>query len=157
MLYEGFDKVNDWSIAGMLFLFEKYNGFGYRRNSIKIPSPYLWSFSNHYTKGKFSADGVYDPELVSKQAGTATILRRLAEMQVITFSDQQLNRIRLIRELGETVKYAPTIVNEDARRLQILLNEAGFPLLRDGKAGERTSNAYKQLTGKYLPGDARRK
>lgn len=157
LLYEGFDKVNDWSIAGMLFLFEKYNGFGYRRNSIKIPSPYLWSFSNHYTKGKFSADGVYDPELVSKQAGTATILRRLAEMQVITFSDQQLNRVRLIRELGETVRYAPNIVNEDARRLQVLLNEAGFPLLRDGKAGERTSNAYKQLTGKYLPGDARRK
>ena len=58
-------------------------------------------FQQSLYKGKFSADGVYDPELVSKQAGTATILRRLAEMQVITFSDQQLNRIRLIRELGE--------------------------------------------------------
>lgn len=157
LVFEGFDSVTEWSVPGLLFLFEKYNGFGYRRPGIKIPSPYLWSYSNHYTKGKFKTDGKYDPDLVSKQPGTAAILRRLAEKQAISFGDQQLNRIKAIKMLGEQVMFNTTnIVNEDARRLQILLNEVGFPLLRDGKAGEKTSNAYKQVSGKFLPGDPRR-
>jgi lysozyme family protein len=153
---DGFDKVTDWSVAGMLFLFEKYNGFGYRRPSIRIPSPYLWSYSNHYSKGKFSSDGVYDPNLISKQPGTATLLRRLAERQEITFGDQELNRLKALKELVAVVRFNPKVVNEDARRLQILLNDTGFPLLRDGKAGEKTSNAVKQLLGKFLQGDPRR-
>lgn len=156
LVYEGFDTVGDWTIPGILYLFEKYNGFGYRNRSINISSPYLWSYSNHYKKGKYAADGRYDPNLVSRQAGAATILRRLAEKQVISFTDQQLNRIKAIKVLGEQVMYAPGRINEDARRLQDLLNLVGFPLLRDGKAGERTSNAYKQVSNKYLPGDPRR-
>lgn len=153
---DGFDTVTDWSVAGMLFLFEKYNGFGYRRSSIRIPSPYLWSYSTHYTKGKFSSDGVFDPNLISKQPGTATLLRRLAERQEITFGDQQLNRLKALKELVAVVRFNPKVVNEDARRLQILLNAMGIPLLRDGKAGEKTSNAVKQLIGKFLQGDPRR-
>lgn len=101
-------------------------------------------------------DGKYDPNLVSKQPGTASILRRLAEKQVISFGDQQLNRIKAIKLLGETVLFLPNKVVEDARRLQVLLNEVGFPLLRDGKAGEKTSNAYKQVSGKFLKEDPRR-
>ena len=109
-----------------------------------------------YTKGKFESDGIFNPALVSKQPGTAVILRRLAELQAIDFADQGLNRIVIIKNLGETVKYLPNTIKEDARRLQTLLNEAGFPLLRDGKAGDNTSNAYKQVSGKFLSGDPRR-
>jgi lysozyme family protein len=153
---DGYDTWTDWSIPGQLYLFEKYNGFGYRRSNINIPTPYLWSYSNHYTKGKYASDGKYDPSLVSKQPGTASILRRLAEKQVIDFTDQRLNKIKLIKQLGELVVFAPSEVNEEARRLQVLLNEIGFPLLRDGKAGQNTSNAYKQASGKYLKADPRR-
>src|SRR5690606_1095776 len=53
------DKVTDWSVPHMLYLLEAYNGFGYRRRG--LPSPYLWSFSNIYDKGKFVADGKFDP------------------------------------------------------------------------------------------------
>jgi lysozyme family protein len=67
------DRVTDWSIPHMLYLLEGYNGFGYRRRG--LPSPYLWSFSNNYEKGKFVADGRYDPEAVSKQCGAALMLR----------------------------------------------------------------------------------
>lgn len=155
LLIEKLDKVTDWSIPGTLFVFEKFNGFGYRRKTIDIPSPYLWSYSNHYSKGKFKSDGVYDANLVSKQAGTATILRRLSEKQAIGFNDQQLDRIKAIKELGKIVLFNPDVINEDARRLQVLLNEVGFPLLRDGQAGEKTSNAYKQVSGKFLQGDPR--
>lgn len=153
---QGFNTITDWTIPGLLYLFEKYNGFGYRRRDISIPSPYLWSYSNHYTMGKYASDGKYDSTLVSKQPGTASILRRLAEKQVITFNDQQLNRIRAIKQMGEMAKFGPNVVNETARRLQDLLNEVGFPLLRDGMAGQNTSNAYRQVSGKYLPGDPRR-
>lgn len=75
--YEGLTTVKDWSLPQMLYLFEKYNGFGYRNKGIN--SPYLWSMSNHYTQGKYVADGRYDPNAVSKQAGAAIILYRVME------------------------------------------------------------------------------
>lgn len=70
---------NDWSIEAMLYRMEAFNGFGYRNPKINIPSPYLWSYSNHYTKGKYVADKKYDANAVSKQAGTAVILYRVLE------------------------------------------------------------------------------
>lgn len=113
-------------------------------------------FYQSLQQGKIRSDNKYDSELVSKQSGTATILRRLAEKQIISFGDQQLNKISMIKELREQVSFAPSVVNEEARRLQELLDEVGFPLLRDGKAGNKTSNAYKQASGRFLPGDPRR-
>lgn len=72
---------NHWDPAGCLYFLESYNGFGYHSKGIN--SPYLWSFSNHYTKGKYVADGHYDPNAVSKQCGAATILKKLQELKVI--------------------------------------------------------------------------
>ncbi len=73
---KGFHEVGDWSIPRMLYLLEKYNGFGYRMR--RVPTPYLWSFSNLYEKGKFVQDGRYDPEAVSKQCGAALMLKAVA-------------------------------------------------------------------------------
>lgn len=74
---EGHAGQRDWSLARTLWRFEGYNGFGYYPKGIN--SPYLWSFSNHYTKGKFVRDGVYDPAAVSKQCGAAAMLRALID------------------------------------------------------------------------------
>ena len=74
---EGLDKVTDWSIPHMLYLLEKYNGFGYRDK--KMATPYLWSFSNQYEKGKYVADGQFDPEAVSRQCGAAVMLKALLD------------------------------------------------------------------------------
>jgi lysozyme family protein len=74
----GLDKWSDWSISGVLYQFELYNGMGYRLYR-GILSPYLWSGSNHYVKGKYSHDGKYDPELVSKQLGCGVVLRRAGQ------------------------------------------------------------------------------
>jgi lysozyme family protein len=41
----------------------------------EVLTPYLWSFTNHYTKGKFVADGKFDANAVSKQCGAAAILK----------------------------------------------------------------------------------
>lgn len=73
--YMGYDKVTNWSIENCLVLFEKFNGMGYKKKG--VPSPYLWSFTTAYTKGKYVLDGKYDPEAVSKQPGTAAIMKGL--------------------------------------------------------------------------------
>jgi lysozyme family protein len=73
----GLSTVTDWSTAHMLYLLEKYNGFGYRK--MGKPTPYLWSFSNLYDKGKYVADGRFDPEAVSKQCGAAVMVKALID------------------------------------------------------------------------------
>jgi lysozyme family protein len=73
LTYMGYHDITDWSTPRMLFLLEKYNGFGYRMR--RAPTPYLWSFSNLYSKGKFVKDGNFDPEAVSKQCGAALMLK----------------------------------------------------------------------------------
>lgn len=74
---KGFDSWNEWTIAGALYQWERYNGFGYRKYHPETKSPYLWSFSNHYTKGKYVADGEWSESHVSKQCGAGTLLRAL--------------------------------------------------------------------------------
>jgi lysozyme family protein len=78
---KGFNEQVDWSIARALYRWESYNGFGYYGKNIN--SPYLWSFSNHYTKGKFTVDHKYDANFVSKQCGAGVILRALQEAGLV--------------------------------------------------------------------------
>ena len=77
---DGLASVTDWSIPHMLYLLEKFNGFGYRNK--RLPTPYLWSFSNHYEQGKYVADGQFDPQAVSLQCGAAVMIKALLEKGV---------------------------------------------------------------------------
>ena len=80
IVYEKIDRWTGWNRIDVWgYGFEKYNGFGYRNTRINIPSPYLWSYSNHYSKGKYCRDSVYCPNVVSSQAGAMTILKRFVE------------------------------------------------------------------------------
>ena len=82
LTYDGFADQADWSIARTLYRWESYNGFRSRKNGIN--TPYLWSFSNHYARGKFVADGVWDPNAVSKQCGAAVMLKALLDKGLVT-------------------------------------------------------------------------
>ena len=104
-------------------------------------------------KGKYSADGFYDPELVSKQVGAAVLMRRMSEQQLIVMGE--LDTISKIKSVGASVKYAPAKVDAKATELQTLLNSVGLPVRVDGKAGQRTSDGYFSISGKYLQGDPR--
>lgn len=70
-------NLEDWSLPNALARWEAYNGFGYRHRG--IPTPYLWSMSTIYTKGKYVSDGRFDPEAISRQCGAAVFLRGLFE------------------------------------------------------------------------------
>lgn len=73
--------ITDWSIPRIAYELERYNGFGYRRRSIGIASPYLWSKTNHYRAGKFISDGKWSAAAVSGQSGGMAILRVLMALE----------------------------------------------------------------------------
>lgn len=80
--YMKLDRWGDWSVAGALYQWEAYNGFGYRK--YQINSPYLWSFSNHYEQGRYVRDHVFDTGAVSNQCGAATLLRAMTNAGTVS-------------------------------------------------------------------------
>lgn len=82
---EGIDKVKDWSIPHCLYLWERYNGFGYFSKGIN--SPYLWSFTKLYTRGKYVEDGKYSATAISQQCGAAAMLLALIELKAVQTED----------------------------------------------------------------------
>ena len=158
---EGLNSVTDWTIPGLLYQLEKYNGFGYRTNHPEVLSPYLWSASNNYTKGKFVEDGKFDPDAVSSQLGAAVVIRRMAERQLIRF-DADGNPLLgnepepTIEDLEPLVSFSKTEASPDAATLQIAMDRfPGIFLKVDGIPGDRTSDAFKRVTGHFLAGDPR--
>jgi lysozyme family protein len=72
-----FRGLTSWTIERMLYEFEAYNGFGYRPHG--VPTPYVWSYSQYYTKGGYDSDGHWKPGYVSKQCGLAPLVQALAK------------------------------------------------------------------------------
>ena len=63
----GFDRPEDW-----LYFLENCDATTYRKYGIN--SPFLWNGTNHYTKGKFKADGKFYSEEVAKHIGAVPIM-----------------------------------------------------------------------------------
>lgn len=77
-----YDKMaqTDWeSLDDSLYRVERYNGTGYLRYHKDVPSPYLWSFTTIYTKGKYVSDGKWSSTAISKQCGVAAIWKLMME------------------------------------------------------------------------------
>jgi lysozyme family protein/peptidoglycan hydrolase-like protein with peptidoglycan-binding domain len=75
--------ISPWTVERIAFELEKFNGFGYRNHHPHVKSPYLWSFSNIYTCGKYIADGTWSETAVSAQCGAMTMLRYMIEQGAI--------------------------------------------------------------------------
>lgn len=157
--FDGFSGQQDWSLARTLYLMEKYNGLGYRLHHPNVLSPYLWCFTNHYTKGGYKGDGDWSDSYVNKQCGTATLLRRLAERREIEFAtDGNPTNADAANAWSRFagVRYDPNHYVALVEQLQHALNQIpGIHLREDGKAGKNTSDALKAVTGHYLTGDPR--
>ena len=138
----GLDRWKDWSVPGTLFELEGYNGFGYRDHHPDVPSPYLWSFSNHYTRGKYVADGRFSPTAVSQQCGAAVLLKRLAAAAPPNGRVTVVPGPRLLQLSN------PPVTGPDVKEAQQLLLhnpfgafDAGTP---DGEYGALTAGAVKR-------------
>jgi hypothetical protein len=67
--------MSDRLLRHMLYLLEKYNGFGYRLKGSR--TPYLWSHSSLHERGRYVAERVFYQNAVWKQCGAAMLLRSL--------------------------------------------------------------------------------
>lgn len=132
-------RLKDWSIGGMLTNLERFNGIGYAARG--VPSAYVWSGTNQYEKGKFVADGVYDPNKVDAQLGVAGLILTMMELDPsITFNGP-----------APQVQPKPIPINptdkpiRDGIWLQNTLNRLGAnPKLElDGIVGPATRNAVR--------------
>lgn len=77
-----YNLTSDWSVGHILYMFEGYNGYGYRQYHPTVLSPYLWSYTNQYSKGKYVADGKWDGNAVSRQIGVAAVLKRMFQLKL---------------------------------------------------------------------------
>jgi lysozyme family protein len=73
------DRVPWSNRAASLQGIESFNGLGYQKYHPDVPSPYLWSGTTVYSRGKYTGDGRFDRLARDKQLGCAAILKKLEE------------------------------------------------------------------------------
>jgi hypothetical protein len=143
------DRVDDWSLHRILYELEGYNGWGYRLHHPHVKSPYLWSFSNQYTRGKYIADGTWSDSAVSGQCGAAVLVKRLEQRgEIATLAGAIATAVTPLRHAMRLIARG-----EDLQRF--LNTFPGISLRVDGWTGDKTSDAVRAVFGFYLAGDPR--
>ena len=130
-------RLKDWSIGGMLTNLERFNGIGYANRV--LPTAYVWSGTDQYVKGKFLADGVFDPNKDDAQLGVAGLILTMMELDPSIKFDgpAPLIQPRPIDPAKDPVR--------DGMWLQNSLNRLGASpkLALDGIVGPATRNAVR--------------
>lgn len=140
-------KVPEWSIERTLWIAEAYNGWGYRQYYPHVASPYLWSGTTIYDKGKYIADRQFSATAVSQQIGVAAVMKvlessdpnALAGSTGIGCVDTGGAPMRTVTGLGggsqlSVLEYALGLHNLDRQRSHIFrgfLNPAAQPEILD--------------------------
>jgi lysozyme family protein len=141
--YDELHKVSEWTPERACYEIEKFNGFGYRNKNVK--SPYLWSFSNIYSSGKYVSDGNFSSSAIDQQCGAMPLLKRIMELDA---------SVRF--EAGAPVSTADDgalgmgAIGDRVRQLQAALTQLGFdPGDIDGEFGPNTSAAVTAFQGAH--------
>jgi lysozyme family protein len=101
--YDKLTEWKDWSIGGICYTLEGFNGWGYRAH--KINSPYLWSCSNLYTRGKYIEDNQWSGTAISRQCGAAVILRRMSDHGDIDLASPPSSKLTDAATLAEVPRH----------------------------------------------------
>lgn len=103
VIYEKLDKVTDWSLTSVLYHWHRYNGISNEYKMRLIPTPYLWSGTQHYIKGLYTSDHHFEADRVSKQIGAAVLLRALIDIKAVSLVTNQgttaKNKVAVTRNL----------------------------------------------------------
>ena len=142
----------NWSWERACFEGELFNGFGYRGYGIN--TPYLWACTNHYTSGKYVADGQYSSSARDGQIGIIPVMFRMVEIR----PSLSLSNAFPSSSSAPMPQAAPVAL-KDARALQIALNTLGTnpPLIVDDSYGRMTRRAvtnFQQAHGLAVDGIA---
>jgi len=82
LLKDIFRGARDFGTVGnVIYEFERYNGFGYRRRNVR--SPFVWACTDQYISGRYVSDAIFDPNAKIAQCGVAAILRVLMDRKLI--------------------------------------------------------------------------
>lgn len=111
-------KNDSWGAGATLTMLEKYNGLGYANKG--KPSPYIWSGSDQYVKGKYVRDGVYDANEVDKQLGVAIVISEMMKLDPsITFEDVPgEHKVGRKAEVGTTIVVATATTEAASQAVQ---------------------------------------
>lgn len=143
LVMKRYHEVTDWSIEHVCYLLERYNGTGYRRYHPETLSPYLWSYSTHYTIGKYVTDGTYDASAVSGQAGAMPLLKKLIDLDSSIRFDEVPEVVAVEPVADEFRKTdAPEAVATTAD-----LEAKGSTKARDVRVGQRVGIVTSILSG----------
>src|SRR5262247_1633552 len=143
----GLTKVGNWSVERTCYEIERYNGFGYRRHGIN--SPYLWSFSNNYSSGKYVADGQWSSSAVDAQCGVMPLLQRMKVADLSIVFDGTPSELPAIAATDAQLAPATTPTTDatvhSVEWLQRSLNALGAKpeLVVDGDYGPSTKRAVR--------------
>lgn len=108
-------RWRDWSAGGALTLLETFNGLGYARRG--LPSPYLWAGTDQYSRGKYVADGRFDPQVVDPQPGCAALLRAMQPLDASIAFDGAAARAQGAGAPAAAPATPPSIANPAAGSL----------------------------------------
>ncbi len=143
--------VGMWSLERACYEIELFNGFGYRRHGIN--SPYLWSFSDKYSAGKFVADGQWSASTVDAQCGVMPLIKRLMAADAsIAFDGSTAPAVVSALSPGAQQSSSTPAAPVDnpahtTKWLQNALNSLGAApkLVVDGNYGPGTKRAVRQF------------
>jgi lysozyme family protein/peptidoglycan hydrolase-like protein with peptidoglycan-binding domain len=146
---DGLDKVDEWTPERACYEIEKFNGFGYRNNHPEVKSPYLWSFSNIYSSGKYVADGRFSAAAVDQQCGAMPALKRIMELD----ASARLDGVAVVSPPTAPADADALVMGstgERVRTVQTALAQLAFPVGDvDGEFGPITSAAVSAFQSAY--------
>jgi lysozyme family protein len=170
--FDKFDQWNEWTLPGVAFILERYNGLGYRKHHPQVKSPYLWSFTTIYSQGKYIKDNIFSAEAVSQQCGGMALLSALMKSDPTIAQALQFTPIQSTND-GEATRAFPVIdgpedsegpaegegvqpppfsgsyiqngsIGDAVKQVQLRLRALGIPPgTIDGEFGERTEEAVR--------------
>ncbi len=96
--FDGATGIQSWDLPTTFWYLEGYNGWGYRTGAGRATeprnrSPYIYSGTTHYNKGKYGSDGHFDPNLVSDQVGCMALLFGLVSARLINLDSSIVQTI----------------------------------------------------------------
>jgi len=147
--YDKLDQVPQWTCERVAFQLEKYNGFR-SRTEHHINTPYLWSGTNLYERGKYIRDNVWSDTQASEQVGAMPILRQLMQLDASIAEVLKSEAPAPAGAAGrDPVTQPPVSAPDDGFDLQELQRRLQkLPLYGDeidGIYGPHTRNAIKAL------------
>jgi lysozyme family protein len=96
--YDGALGVKFWNLPTLFWFLEGFNGWGYRVGKGRDTTPpfrsaYIYSGTKFYEKGKYTADGRFDPDAISVQVGCMAQLKELESRNLIALSPSGSEKI----------------------------------------------------------------